>query len=82
MKRGEEDVHVAESSPVHLSAMLPIVMQLQTTVTELKAEVTALQQHEAEQKAKITALQQHKAEQKAEVTALKSTMVTMVKYEY
>ena len=41
MKRGEEDVHLAESSRAHLSAMLPIVMQLQATVTTLRGEAMA-----------------------------------------
>ena len=66
--RGKEDVHVAESSLVHLSAMLPIVMQLQTTVTQLQAKATTHEQNEAELKAKVTALE--------------STMVTIAKYEY
>ena len=93
MKRGEEDVHMAEYSPVHLSAILPIVMQLQTTVTtiraeamaneaKVKAEVTELKAEVTELKAEVTALKRHEAKQKAEVTALESTMVTMVKYEY
>ena len=50
MKRGKEDEHLAQSSLAHLSAMLPIVMQLQ-------AKATTHEQNEAELKAKVTALE-------------------------
>ena len=73
--RGKEDVHLAESYLAHLSTMLPIVMQLQTTVTTLQGEAIALQR-------KATTHERNEAELKAKVTALESTMVTIAKYEY